>query len=466
MKLIHSLSCLALTAVISLSSCGRKESAASFTGHINPADSIQELYFSFAPDGDIMSAVSLGIQPDSTGTFTFPDSILPSEGMFVNILADQGYFGMYLEPDKNATATIRRDKNGQLAIEFGGDNADINTYYNAYTGAFDSMKYFSPDEDEALPIEKYMENLEKANSELLATLPSVKDEAKRDKLAHMTERMYTWTRLRLLMDKAYEENKNVKDYPEYVSLVETIDPNEDVSLDCNLIFPWLNSNLPADSFSVEHTVAQLKFINDNITNPRTRKVMFNQIPYQLYAYGNITPEQGQAFIEAYSTIAKEYPELIDKYTLRTQGLTDIKVGDKVPYDPTLISPEGKKIKLSSLYGTPLYIDIWATWCGPCCKEIPHLENLVEKMKDFKGVRFVSISTDENTEAWKNKLTKDNPTWEQYIFSPDDGNRFMQACGINGIPRFMIIGADGCFISPDAERPSAPEIESMLRALAD
>lgn len=36
---------------------------------------------------------------------------------------------------------------------------------------------------------------------------------------------------------------------------------------------------------------------------------------------------------------------------------------------------GKTIKLSDLYGKVLYLDIWATWCGPCCEEIPYMENL-------------------------------------------------------------------------------------------
>lgn len=456
-----------LVATMLATSCGggKEKSADFFTGHINPADSIRELYFNYSPDGDLMNTKMMAIEPDSTGTFTFPDSIVSQEGMYVNVLADNGYFGFWVEPGKNAEGTISRNGNGELVMTFSGDNADVNEYFNAYTGAFDSMKYFSPDPSEALSTTQYMENLEKANAELVAKLPNVKDEKMREYLKKRSDRMYTWSRIRLLMDLAYDEGKDVKEYPEYVSLVETIDPNDDMSLDCTLIFPWLNMQTTTpDTVPVEHAIEELEVVKSKISNPRTKKVMFNQIPYTLFAYGNISPEDGARFMEYYASAAKDYPELIDAYTIRTQGLTDIKAGDAVPYDPTLVTPEGKSVKLSSLYGTPLYIDIWATWCGPCCKEIPHLEKLVEKMADFKGVKFISISTDTDEKAWKEKLSKDNPTWPQYIMPAAEAEKFMQLCGINGIPRFMIIGKDGKFINPDAERPSDPALEGILRGL--
>lgn len=457
---------MSAVAAILMASCGNNATkGAAFTGHINPADSIAELYFNFPIEGDLMNMRTIEIIPDSAGNFEFPDSIVPADGIYMTILADNGYFGFLIEPGKNAEGTISRNPDGELTMTFSGDNTDVNEYYNAYTGAFDTMKYFSPDPEEALSISKYMENLEKANADLIAKLPSVKDDDMREYLKRRTDRMYTWTKIRLLMDKAYEEDKDVKEYPDYVSLANSVDPNDDLSLECTLIFPWLNMQTTTpDSLPVEHAIEELQIIQDKVTNQRTRKAMFNQIPYTLYAYGNLTPEQGQKFLEVYCNMAKDYPELIDQYTIRTQALTDLKAGDKVPYDPTLVTPDGKSVKLSSLYGTPLYIDIWATWCGPCCKEIPHLEKLVEKMADFKGVRFISISTDSDEAAWKAKLEKDNPSWQQYLMPSDEADRFMQLCGINGIPRFMIIGADGTFINPDAQRPSDPELESTLRSL--
>lgn len=80
--------------------------------------------------------------------------------------------------------------------------------------------------------------------------------------------------------------------------------------------------------------------------------------------------------------------------------------------------DGKQVELSSLLkGKFSYIDVWATWCGPCCAEIPHLERLVEKYKDNDNVQFISISVDADRKAWENKLKKadkDRPYFKRNI----------------------------------------------------
>lgn len=133
-----------------------------------------------------------------------------------------------------------------------------------------------------------------------------------------------------------------------------------------------------------------------------------------------------------------------------------------PVDPTLISPDGKKCTLTSLLGKKVvYIDIWATWCGPCCREIPYLDKLVESYKGNDKIEFVSISCDQDAQAWLRKIGNDRPSWPQYIFSADTGFDFMKSMGIQGIPRFMIIGKNGKIVDPDAIRPSDPLINQYL-----
>lgn len=63
---------------------------------------------------------------------------------------------------------------------------------------------------------------------------------------------------------------------------------------------------------------------------------------------------------------------------------------------------GKKVSLSDFKGKYVYIDIWATWCGPCQREIPHLQKLEEKYHG-KDIYFVSISCDNNKKAWENRV---------------------------------------------------------------
>jgi thiol-disulfide isomerase/thioredoxin len=128
----------------------------------------------------------------------------------------------------------------------------------------------------------------------------------------------------------------------------------------------------------------------------------------------------------------------------------------------LNTPDGKQVQLKSLLkGKFTYIDVWATWCGPCCKEIPHLEKLVEKFKGNDKVQFISISTDANADAWKAKLAKDKPQWAQYILTPENDKKFCTDWGIAGIPRFIMIDANGMIFAPDASRPSEEKTANII-----
>ena len=147
--------------------------------------------------------------------------------------------------------------------------------------------------------------------------------------------------------------------------------------------------------------------------------------------------------------------MIAKYKPMIQTALKLFGGKPLPYDPTIETPDGKTCKLSSLYGKLTYIDMWATWCGPCCKEIPHLEKVVEKYKGNDKIQFISISIDANKQAWLNKLKKDNPDWSQYIMPQADADKLMKQMGINGIPRFLMLDSKGNIIFPDAKRPSDP-----------
>lgn len=278
----------------------------------------------------------------------------------------------------------------------------------------------------------------------------------------MTDRMYTWNKIRLIMDRAYEEKKDVRDMPEYVELVKTIDPNDDMSLQCTLIFPWLNMQTKSsESDGLAHGIEELRILDKHITNPNTRKVMLNQLPYTFFAYANPTQEQAEAYMQEYSKIAAQYPELIERYNLRKNAIKEISAGDALPYDPEIETSDGKKCKLSDLKGKVAYIDFWATWCGPCCKQIPYLEKLVEKMKGNNDVVFISISSDSDRDAWLAKVKKDNPQWPQYIFSGQEADKFFTAMNITGIPRFIILNADGTIANPDASRPSDDDTEAQI-----
>ena len=124
---------------------------------------------------------------------------------------------------------------------------------------------------------------------------------------------------------------------------------------------------------------------------------------------------------------------------------------------------------SALYDTPqtavlgraggkaLFIDCWATWCGPCCGEIPYMEKLHEHFKNSKDVELISISLDSNKKKWLQKLKEDKPKWRQFICPDNFKSQLCQNYDIDAIPRFLFFDKEGRIISLDAKRPSEQDI---------
>jgi thiol-disulfide isomerase/thioredoxin len=126
---------------------------------------------------------------------------------------------------------------------------------------------------------------------------------------------------------------------------------------------------------------------------------------------------------------------------------------------------GGKTKLEDLKGKYVYIDVWATWCGPCRTEIPFLKKIEEKYHN-KKIAFVSISVDEQKdyEKWKTFVVDKQLGGIQLFADKNWMSIFIKAYGINSIPRFILIDPTGKVISADADRPSSPKLQDQLDSL--
>lgn len=127
--------------------------------------------------------------------------------------------------------------------------------------------------------------------------------------------------------------------------------------------------------------------------------------------------------------------------------------------------KGGKTSLADLKGKWVYVDVWATWCGPCRQEIPFLQEIEEKYKK-KNIAFVSISVDkqEDHEKWKKMVTEKSLGGIQLMADNDWKSDFITAYSIRSIPRFILISPEGNVAEADAPRPSDPELKNMLDEL--
>jgi len=127
--------------------------------------------------------------------------------------------------------------------------------------------------------------------------------------------------------------------------------------------------------------------------------------------------------------------------------------------------KGGTTSLDDLKGKFVYVDVWATWCGPCKREIPYLKEVEKEFHD-KNIAFVSISIDKKEAhgAWK-KMVAEKELGGVQLFADNDWNsQFVRDYEIEGIPRFILIDDKGNIFNADAPRPSSPDLRELLNSL--
>jgi len=140
-------------------------------------------------------------------------------------------------------------------------------------------------------------------------------------------------------------------------------------------------------------------------------------------------------------------------------------GKQANADPGLVDMNFKPVSLSSLKGKVVYIDFWASWCGPCRMMMPYSKQMHDKLTDKqkKDIVFLYISIDADTAAWKRGIHSMSMEGIQWI-SP--GNWSSKACKyfqINSIPRYMIMNKKGEVVDINAKRPADPAVlEELIR----
>lgn len=137
------------------------------------------------------------------------------------------------------------------------------------------------------------------------------------------------------------------------------------------------------------------------------------------------------------------------------------VGNAFPADVVLEDAAGNRVDFASFKGKYVYIDLWASWCGPCVREVPHLKKLESELQNSEVV-FVSISVDTNKEAWLKKVDALDLHGHQLI---DANGKLGEALNVQGVPHFLIYDKEGNLYIYKAMRPSTGEpLKELLESL--
>lgn len=429
------------------------------TGNIADTTLNGKMYVLYNPQrgGDRFDAVSRRLKADAEGNFSFDTDQLGNM-QYVPAwlyLGDGVEYPILLEPGKTLDVTAKREK-GKTVLKFKGEPKDGAGYMRSFEEAFDFETFFPYGEKgDTLTKTQKKDMIAARYAALQKDLKKIKDTYMRDYLAKLTDDQMLNFSIRLT-EKGSAKEKN---------LMDQITVNDWRSLYSYLPGWALSYKMPEALDScyghdmTEHGLYKLRLIKENVTDPDVRAALLDDCANVTLNYGKNYADIDRFWIPFREYAGVDSP-VVEKYASKVKAIKTTKRGMPAK-DFTFLDVDGNEHKLSDLKGKVLYIDCWATWCGPCCAEIPHLEKRVAEFKGNDKVAFVSISLDSDVDAWHRKLAKDKPEWAQYRVNDEQHKTLSTAYGISGIPRFLVINADGTIADGDAFRPSDENFSQLL-----
>ena len=403
---------------------------------------------------------------------TFSDTLtLPYDGLYNLVLNDQDMFFIYLEKGFQLNLKTIND-NFHAKMNFTGNGSDENNFlvekqkiaekvYGNVTSCEEAMKVYSVDENVFLAkAELYKKEInQKIKESKINNAKFLANETK-DIDYYILKMNNNFPRYHAF----FTENPEFKPSSDFPKL------DSDFKIDNDELFrnSFSYRTLCSVSFQehiydesdeketpIEKGLAKLKTIQSEMI----RSEMLKNMTYEL---NGSTPNLELVYNEfmLYSLDEKYKKEITEKFEI----LKNISKGSPSPtFDYENIN--GGKTSLESLKGKFVYIDVWATWCGPCIGEIPALKE-VEKSYHGKNIEFVSISIDEKKdyEKWK-KMVADKELKGIQLFADNAWKSdFVKKYAIDGIPRFILLDAEGKIVNADAPRPSDPKLKEVLTEL--
>ena len=208
---------------------------------------------------------------------------------------------------------------------------------------------------------------------------------------------------------------------------------------------YLDVAVVRDVFSYESNELYRKCF-EGIVAGEGRKELFEASKFVSSLREKVTPEKIDEANRAVLQLTNE--DFKTELVRKTEQASKLLPG-RPAVDIELETAEGDKLRLSDLEGKTMYIDLWATWCGPCKYESPFFNDLAAKYEG-KDILFVKISTDKKKSDWLKSLEQGNSNILQYI---SNDLRLSSEWAVFYIPRFILIDKDFNIIDAYAKRPS-------------
>ena len=261
------------------------------------------------------------------------------------------------------------------------------------------------------------------------------------------------TRAALILE-LYKADRTHEDVPEYMKqrwrlLARQSGTTDTILKETNEVAETGEGQFAIDaSFTYARTIGmKTRYSEDEFEPALTRfiKMALDERPAGLLMTAARSMEDSERQMATYRRALKDYPDA--RATRYTAGKIKQIEGMNKPFKLEFSDAiSGDTISMTSLRGKVVVIDFWATWCGPCIREIPHMKELYAAYAD-KGVEFIGISLDKpvedgGLEKLKKYVDENEIAWPQFYQGNGWASEFSASWGINSIPTLFAVDREG------------------------
>ena len=377
-----------------------------------------------------------------------------------------------VSPGETIAMNIQRNagEEGGMTVTYSGDDAAKPTYANQFYNLIRMGTALSGEElVKSGSFAACRKQIDKVLEPIYSTLSNVKDQAfaNQARLAVDSQKEGAYF---AYATTAQQQGVDMEKDADFMSFVKAIDPNDTLQMTrIQNYTTWYVAAHPDEFATQGSDAAQLKYLASYTKNPDVINKMVDSYMQAISLYAALGVSSARPeFRELYEQILAvstndAHITFVKEQLAKMEDAAEGKPAVNFPLETT----DGKSVEFSSMVGGGVvtYVDFWATWCGPCKREIPYLATMVEELKDNKQIRIISISIDEDHDAWRKMVANDKPAWEQYLIPDLNTSAAIKDYEINAIPRFMVFDKEGNLYKSSATRPSEPSTKAMLLELA-
>ena len=337
--------------------------------------------------------------------------------------------GLYLEPGDNVTLFLNPAEFDET-LRLAGDGAEESNYLLAKYLLNEKYNEKRKETFSSTPAKfaASMDKIKTENNQHLETYSSANQNMNSDFITNeKSSILYTWATSKINYPAYYpyyagDEAPELELEDDYLSFMDKIDLNDETAFENNRQYAqmtnaYINSMGQKAGDGLDNLAGMFEAASSKIKSDKIKSGILSKTLTNFLNYNDATG--AEKYVEMFNKMSldeKQKKSIGDTYATAMKLLKG-KPAPTFNYTNT----KGKAVPLEALKGKSVYVDVWATWCGPCKREIPHLKELEAQYHENEDIVFMSVSIDkmEDKEKWL-KMVEEKELSGIQLMADNDG----------------------------------------------